>query len=164
MRHTHLLLPLSILALAGCSTVTRNEAVFIASPPPTVVTAREALGTAKFYCAQHPGSDYAIGQGNSMLPLYRDNTVLVIDRPPLSSLRLGQTVIFVAADGTPVAHPLARLTRQGWVTRGLNNADEDPDPVTENNYRGVVVLALQATSSPIFAYQDQPKDDLATSN
>lgn len=141
------------LARAACSW-NRNLLAQVAkySPAPSVATGREALEAATGYVRSHPGADYAIGSGDSMLPLYHDRAVIVTERPPLATLKVGQTVVFMGADGIPVAHVLVRRTADGWVTMGLGNRVPDDGALTDNAYMGVVIKAYQPTSSPILAY------------
>lgn len=122
------------------------------SPWPIVATGRQALEGAQAYVRQHPGSDFAIGSGDSMLPLYRDRAVIITERPALESLKVGETVVFMGSQGVPVAHVLLRETAEGWVTMGIGNRQEDPGFLTDDAYMGVVVKAYQPTSSPVLAY------------
>lgn len=122
------------------------------SPSPAVVTPYEAIEGAQQYVREHPGADFAIGSGDSMLPLYRDQAVIVTERPPLVQLHLGQTVVFMGQNGVPVAHTLIKHTAAGWVTMGLGNRAADEGVLTEGAYMGVVMKAYQPTGSPILAY------------
>ncbi|MGH7995981.1 MAG: S24/S26 family peptidase [Opitutaceae bacterium] len=128
------------------------DAVARNSPAPEVVTARQALGQAADYVRRHPGADFSVGSGDSMLPLYHDRAVIVTERPSLGSLKVGQTVVFMGADGVPMAHILVRRTSRGWVTMGLGNREPDDGFLTDNAYMGVVVEAFQPIGSPILAY------------
>ena len=149
----------SSLLWSGCSTmggVAANPLPLAAiaqnSPAPEVVTPYQAIENARAYVKLHPGADYAIGSGDSMLPLYKDHAVIVTERPPLAELKLGQTVMFIGESGVPVAHTLVRHTASGWVTMGLGNPVPDDGTLQEANYMGVVVKAYQPTGSPILAY------------
>ena len=122
------------------------------SPEPAVVTPYEAIEGAQQYVREHPGADYSIGSGDSMLPLYRDQAVIVTERPALVQLHLGQTVVFMGQNGIPVAHTLIKHTAAGWVTMGLGNPVADEGVLTEAAYMGVVVKAYQPTGSPNLAY------------
>lgn len=170
------LLTISLLAAAalfstGCSSANvavRNvslDEVAKYSPAPKVVSAYEAIQGAQEYVREHPGADYSIGSGNSMLPLYHDHAVIVTERPGLETLHVGQTVVFVNADGIPVAHTLLAHTDRGWVTMGLGNSQPDEGTLTDAAYVGVVVKAYQPTESPILAYwKSAPKGALVASN
>ena len=157
-----------LTALTGCTSLqaapkVSMEAIARMSPPPTVVTPFQAVELANQYVAQHPGSDYAIGSGDSMRPLYQDRDVIILERPALDDLKVGQTVVFMSGSGVPVAHLVVRHTSRGWSTMGLNNCEVDPDTLTESRYIGVVVKAYHPTGSPILAYwSSSPKNVLAS--
>lgn len=121
------------------------------SPAPQVTTAPEAMDYAGRYVREHPGSDFAVGRGDSMVPLYRDRDVIILSRPALADLQAGQTVVFVGEDGVPVAHILVCRTTRGLVTCGLNNEACDPGILRDCAYIGVVVKAFRPTRSVILA-------------
>ena len=83
-----------------------------------------------------------IGSGGSMLPLYPDRTVLIVQRRPMSELREGMTVVFIGDRGRPVAHVLVSKTGRGWMARGLANDANDRSLVRLSNYLGTVVKAF----------------------
>jgi hypothetical protein len=153
---------------SGCTSVDMAaripmETIARMSPPAAVVTPYQAVELAHQYVSEHPGSDFAVGSGNSMLPLYTDHDVIVLERPALSELKPGQTVVFMGENGVPVAHILVNLTSRGWYTMGLNNPNLDPDTLSEGRYVGVVVKAYHPTGSPILAYwKTSPKNLLAS--
>jgi len=153
------------LFFTGCSTATIAavdlplQDIAKYSPMPSVVTPYEAIEGAKKYVSEHPGADFSIGSGDSMLPLYRDQAVIVTERPSMVQLHLGQTVVFMGQNGVPVAHTLIKHTNEGWVTMGLGNTVADDGVLTETAYMGVVVKAYQPTGSPILAYaKSAPKN------
>jgi hypothetical protein len=97
-----------------------------------------------------------------MFPLYRDQAVIVTERPPMAQLHLGQTVVFMGRNGVPVAHTLIKSTKDGWVTMGLGNAEVDEGTLVETAYIGVVVKAYQPTGSPVLAYaKSAPRNNYA---
>ena len=150
---------------SGCSSMdaaskVSAEAVARMSPAPAVVTAYQAVEYATQYVREHPGSDFAIGSGDSMLPLYQDHDVIILERPALSDLKPGQTVVFMGEDGVPVAHFLVSYTSRGWSTMGLDNPAIDPERLSEGRFIGVVVKAYHPTGSPILAYSNSPAKKL----
>jgi hypothetical protein len=150
-------LMLGSLLWSGCTSLdlTANipmDAVARLSPVPQLVTPNVALDSAQQYVKDHPGSDFAVGSGDSMMPLYHDRAVIIMERPAMSRLQIGQTVVFLRSDGIPVAHILVKHTTDGWMTRGLNNQDCDPGILSDRAYVGVVVKAYQPTASVILAY------------
>jgi hypothetical protein len=96
----------------------------------------EALAAGKGAC------EVLVGVGGSMLPLYPDRTVLVVERRPMSELREGMTVVFISDRGRPVAHALIEKTSRGWRVQGLANAERDRTLVRVDNYLGTVVRAF----------------------
>ena len=139
------------------------ETIARMSPPTIIVTAYQSVELARQYVGGHPGSDFAIGSGNSMLPLYSDHDVIILERPALSELKTGQTVVFMDGNGVPVAHLVVNHSSRGWCTMGLNNSSLDPDTLSEGCYVGVVVKAYHPTGSPILAYwKTSPKNLLAS--
>lgn len=162
-------LAIGSLAWSGCSSIDTAaripmDAVAQLSPAPQVATPYQAVEFARHYVREHPGSDFAIGSGDSMLPLYRDRDVIILERPPLADLRIGQTVVFLGESGIPVAHVIVSRTSHGWVTRGLNNDENDPDALRERIYMGVVVKAFRPTDSPILAYWKTAPQNVYASN
>ncbi len=173
LRSLSLLAVLTLFSLlfTGCSTVAPAvsglpmDEIAKYSPAPEVVSPFDAIEGAKKYVSAHPGSDYSIGSGNSMAPLYRDHSVIVTERKELGSLHVGQTVVFMGSQGVPVAHTLIARSGSGWVTMGLGNAEPDQGVLTDAAYMGVVVRAYQATGSPILAYaKTAPRGSMVASN
>ena len=69
---------------------------------PTPAHATRAWQEAEAYIADRTGADIVVGCGDSMHPLYRSGTLLVIERRPYKDWRPGQTVEIVAAkEGGP---------------------------------------------------------------
>ena len=143
------------LGWSGCSTQAglrcSTEAVAANSPAPEVVAPFQAISLAKRYVAQHPGADFMVGSGNSMLPLYKDQTVIVMQRVAAPDLKAGMTAVFIGDQGRPVAHVLVRSTPEGWIAMGVGNASPDTTPVTAGNLMGVVIRAYQPSVSPLVA-------------
>ncbi|ACP23963.1 putative peptidase, S24 family [Sinorhizobium fredii NGR234] len=69
--------------------------------------------------AQSKASVYALEvQGDSMLPLYRDGDVLIVD--PGASVRRGDRVVLKSCEGEVMAKILARQTSRGVELLSLN--------------------------------------------
>ena len=108
-----LVLAWGALLCSGCTGVDMTARIPMAemarlSPAPEVASPQVALDSALRYVREHPGADFAVGSGDSMLPLYQDRAVIILERPPLASLRAGQTVVFMNSEGLPTAHILVR--------------------------------------------------------
>jgi hypothetical protein len=143
------------LGWSGCATQASLRyspaAVAAMSPAAEVVRPFEAVRLGKKYAAEHPGTDFMVGSGDSMLPLYKDHTVVITQRIAASELRAGMTAVYLAESGRPVAHVLVKRTPDGWIAIGIGNAECDSTPVTEANLIGVVVKAFEPSSSPLVA-------------
>ena len=112
------------------------------SPVAEEVAPIDAWRFAEAYVASHSGCDTLVGSGTSMMPLYRDRTVLVVQLMGMSELRRGMTVVFVGDQGRPVAHTLIERTPRGWMARGIGNPEPDRTPVQSGNYLGTVIKAF----------------------
>jgi hypothetical protein len=121
-----------------------------------VVSPLEVNSLARDYVAGHPGTDFMVGSGDSMKPLYGDHTVIITERMPFSGLKPGMTVVFVGDCGYWVAHVLVRKTSEGWIAMGVNNARYDSALVCDDNYMAVVVKAYEPTSSPMLTLFQRP--------
>ena len=158
---------LSSLVWSGCSTAEvhySSAAVQLNTPVAAVVGPLEAIHLADQYVHDHPGTDYMIGSGESMMPVYKDHTVIVTQKLAMSELKAGMTVVFVGDSGFPVAHVLVRQTNEGWVAQGVNNASCDQTRINSDNFIGMVVKAYEPTSSPMLALLDPVPTNAVASN
>ncbi len=150
---------LSGLGWSGCATQTALRyspaAVAAMSPAADVVAPFDAIRLGKKYVAEHAGTDFLVGSGDSMLPLYRDHTVVVTQRIAMSDLRPGMTAVYIGDSGRPVAHVLVKNTSEGWIVMGVGNAACDTTTVTGGNLVGIVVKAFEPTKSPMVAMLDE---------
>jgi hypothetical protein len=131
-------------------------AVATHSPEAKLVGPFELNRIVKEYIAEHPGTDYMVGSGDSMQPLYKDHTVIITERVPIRELKEGMTAVFLGDRGFPVAHVLVKKTRDGWMARGLSNPKCDALRVRDDNYMATVVEAYEPTSSPLLALLRNP--------
>ena len=129
----------------GCATQARLAVPRVVStensPVAEEVAPLDAWRFAEAYVASHPGCDTLVGSGASMMPLYRDRTVLVVQLMGMSELRGGMTVVFIGDQGRPVAHTLLERAPRGWVAMGIGNSEPDRTPVQSGNYLGTVIKA-----------------------
>jgi hypothetical protein len=121
------------------------------SPAAEVVQPFDAMRFAKKYVVDHPGTEFLVGSGDSMLPLYKDHTVVVTQKVAVADLKAGMTAVYLGDSGRPVAHVLVRMTSDGWIAMGVGNVKCDETLVTQDNLLGVVVKAFEPTSSPMVA-------------
>jgi hypothetical protein len=146
-----LAVPLCLIRADGDDAVISPAALAARSPRPERVRPLEAVRQARLFVAAHPGTDFMVGSGDSMLPLYKDHTVIVTRRIGIHQLRPGMTVVFLDRQGLAVAHVLVRLTPSGWISMGVGNAECDPGRVVNDNYVGVVIRAFEPTGNPLQA-------------
>jgi hypothetical protein len=136
----------SATALSAAGIVSRLPRV--TSPSAESVTALlDGWRRAEAYANAHPGCEVFVGRGDSMLPLYRDGTVLVVRSIPMSALSPGMTVVFTGDRGALVAHTLMEKTLSGWRVMGVGNREPDRTRVNRRNLVGVVIKAY-ATALP----------------
>jgi hypothetical protein len=132
------LAPVFLLALfAGCASETADPA-----SPSANVRKLQAWNDAEMLAQRAEGRSAAAGAGNSMLPVYGDNTMLVITAVPYDSLRPGMTVAYRNSRGVEVVHKLIGEELGGWRVAGLNNDEADAELVTRFNLIGVVYATL----------------------
>jgi hypothetical protein len=150
---------LSGLGWSGCATQTavRFSPADVAamSPAAAVVKPFDAMRLGKKYVNEHAGTEFLVGSGDSMLPLYKDHTVVVTRQIEFSELRSGMTAVYIDESGRPVAHVLVKKTFEGWIAMGVGNAECDSTPVTKANLLGVVVKAFEPSRSPMLALLDE---------
>lgn len=112
------------------------------TPRAEEVAPRDAWWMAEEFAAAREDCETFVGSGGSMEPVYRDRTVLVIQRMEFSRLRPGMTVVFVGGESQMVAHVLVEKTTRGWIAQGAANAARDRILVRERNYVGTVIKAF----------------------
>lgn len=83
-----------------------------------------------------------MGTGDSMRPIYGDNTVLVIAKIDYNDLKAGMQVAYVTQAGMRVLHVLVEKDARGWRVQGLNNEGVDRERVTSANLIGVVYASF----------------------
>ena len=165
------MIPVALLALSssiwsGCSSQVSYSpaAVQLNTPAADVVAPLDAIHLADQYVHDHPGTDYMIGSGQSMMPVYKDHTVIVTQKLPMSELKAGMTVVFIGDSGFPVAHVLVKQTDEGWIAQGVNNAHCDETRIVSENFIGMVVKAYEPTMSPMLALLNPVPTNAVASN
>ena len=128
---------------AGCVTEGGDRGKVSAPPPSVAVSKSQAWRDAEALAALDPSRLTVIGSGESMKPVYGENTVLVLQKVAFDALSEGMNVAYRNESGRVVLHRL--LTREGvrsWRVRGLNNQAEDQERVTPENLLGIVYAAF----------------------
>lgn len=132
------------------------------SPGAHEVAPQDAWRLAELFAANRSDCEVVVGRGDSMLPLYRDRTVLVLEHMDMSALRPGMTVVFVGDSGRPVAHTLVEKTVRGWRAAGVASGKRDQTFIQSRNYIGTVIRAYSPNRSiPTLAAQRMPASDAA---
>jgi hypothetical protein len=129
-----------VAMFAGCASESADPAA--KAPPSANVGKLQAWNDAEMLAQRAEGRTAAAGAGNSMLPIYGDNTMLVINAVPYDTLRLGMTVAYRNSRGVEVVHKLIGKQARGWSVAGLNNEEADTELVTPYNLIGVVYATL----------------------
>ena len=133
---------LAVCGWGGCATdPAARESVLV--PPPSVAVSRsQAWKDAEALAAQDPRRMTVIGSGDSMRPVYGENTVLVLQKVPFETLEAGTNVAYRNRSGRIVLHRLVEQVGSGWRVVGLNNEDEDAERVRPDNLIGIVYAAF----------------------
>lgn len=115
--------------------------------PSTDVGKMQAWRDAERVAARDDGRVTVIGSGESMRPIYGENTVLVLTKIDYDQLKPGMQVGYVNERGHRVVHVLLGKDAQGWRVQGLNNEVMDRDRVTRYNLIGVVYASFATDES-----------------
>ncbi len=128
------------LLVAGCAS---DPGPAPSEPAPTIdVTRLEAWRDAEMITGLGRDRFTLIGSGKSMLPVYGEDTVLVVVKTDFAELRPGMQVAYVTTRNTRVVHALVEKEPVGWRVKGLNNLAEDRERVTPYNLIGVVYASF----------------------
>ncbi|MCU0791907.1 MAG: S24/S26 family peptidase [Opitutaceae bacterium] len=142
-KHAFVTTVVGVAFLAGCASAPNAPEISQSVPPPrTDVTRSQAWRDAEAVAKLDKARFTVIGAGESMRPVYGENTVLVLQKVPYESLRAGMKVAYRNRRGVVVLHQLVAEDAQGWRAVGLNNPAEDRERVTRSNLLGVVYAAF----------------------
>jgi hypothetical protein len=131
-----------LVLLAGCASNSADRSDQAKTPPTANVGKLQAWNDAEMLAQRAEGRSAAAGAGTSMLPIYGDNTMLVINAVPYDTLKTGMTVAYLNSRGIEVVHKLIGKEARGWLVAGLNNEEADRELVTPENLIGVVYATL----------------------
>lgn len=132
-----------IMGVSGCASGGAVPATPVVPPPSVSVSKNQAWKDAEALAALDPARLTVIGSGESMKPVYGENTVLVLQKVEFAGLTEGMNVAYRNQEGRVVLHRL--ISREGarsWRVRGLNNQREDHERVTPENLLGIVYAAF----------------------
>lgn len=126
-----------VILIAGCETMESRS-------PVSTVSQAQASQAGRVVQLGAPGRISAWGAGESMAPLYDENTYVVVEPIAFEDLREGMIVAYRNRNGQNVVHRLVRLENGAWVAEGINNPAIDRDKVTPQNLLGVVYATFYA--------------------
>ncbi len=135
------------LFLAACETPTTapngRTSAAVGPMPSSDVNRLQAWRDAETVARAREGGSPAVGQGQSMAPLYGDNTMLVITKVDYRDLAPGMTVAYIKDNGRQVVHRLVAKDKNGnWTAQGFNNDWIDSTLVTPWNLIGVIYASF----------------------
>jgi hypothetical protein len=131
------------LCLSGLSGCADAPVVMDTKPAPATDVGRlQAWRDAEQVAARDNGRVTVIGSGESMRPIYGENTVLVLSKIDYADLKAGMQVGYINQSGQRVVHVLLEQDAGGWKVQGLNNDTVDRERVTRYNLIGVVYASF----------------------
>ena len=134
---------LPILVIAGLCGCAETPVARAAKPAPATDVGRLQGGRVAEQVASRDADRVpVIGSGESMKPIYGENTVMVLTKINYKDLKSGMQVAYLNEAGHRVVHVLLEPDARGWRVQGLNNADEDRERVTRYNLIGVVYASF----------------------
>jgi signal peptidase I len=83
--------------------------------------------------------------GQSMLPYFSDDAVIVVKKIDAARMRVGMIAVYVNRFGEKVAHRVIAPVAGGWQVKGFNNDRADTSVVDNSNLLGVVYATFQST-------------------
>ncbi len=132
---------LACASLVGCAGLPEAPAPKRPTPA-TDVSRLQAWKDAERVAAKDDGRITVIGSGESMRPIYGENTVLVLSKIGYEDLAAGMQVGYVNKSGRSIVHVLREKDADGWKVQGLNNDALDRERVTRYNLIGVVYASF----------------------
>lgn len=138
--HRCWLLCVALAGLTGCAEAPVSPAPKAA--PSTDVGRLQAWRDAEQVAGREGDRETVIGSGDSMRPIYGENTVLVLSKIDYADLKPGMQVGYINQAGRRIVHVLLARDARGWKVQGLNNEAVDEERVTRYNLIGVVYASF----------------------
>jgi len=82
--------------------------------------------------------------GQSMLPYFSDDAVIVVKKIDAARLRVGMIAVYVNRFGEKVAHRVIAPREGGWQVKGYNNDAADSTVVNSSNLLGIVYATFHS--------------------
>lgn len=86
-------------------------------------------------------------EGDSMLPHYGDNTLLMVKNASLNDLKPGMIAVYQTSDNELVGHSVMSVSSREATVRGSNNSRIDPEIINDNNLVGIVMGSFHTKES-----------------
>lgn len=137
----------SLVILAGTALFSGCETIDSPPEPVSPASRRSVESAAKRIQSLGDGRLAVAGRGDSMDPVFGENTILVIHPIDYDELEEGMIVAYRDQFGRRVVHSLIRQTVNGWKAAGLNNFGEDAGWVTRQNLIGQVYAVFNSEVS-----------------
>ncbi len=116
--------------------------------PASDVRRLQAWKDAQLIASLGPGRMEVMGAGDSMKPIYGENTILVINKIAFDDLKPGMNAAYTNSRSRQVVHQLIAKDALGWRIQGHNNPTADADRVTRHNLIGVVYASIVYGNEP----------------
>jgi hypothetical protein len=104
-----------------------------------------AVADAMTVAASRPEMSVVRIAGQSMLPYFSDDAVLVVKKIEAARLRVGMIAVYVNRFGEKVAHRVTAPVAGGWQVKGYNNDRADSTVVDGSNLLGIVYATFNST-------------------
>jgi hypothetical protein len=134
------ILPVSALAIAVIATTAGARATSCAG-----MTYDGAVSDALAIAEHRPELSVVRVAGQSMLPYFGDDAVVVVKKIDAARLRVGMIAVYVNRFGEKVAHRIIAPVAGGWQVKGYNNEQADSTVVNAGNLLGIVYATFNST-------------------
>lgn len=108
------------------------------------MTYAAAVSDALTVAAQRPELSVMCVAGQSMLPYFSDDAVVVVKKIDAARLRVGMIAVYVNRFGEKVAHRVISMVNGGWQVKGYNNDAPDSTVVNSSNLLGIVYATFHS--------------------
>jgi len=139
-----------LLASAALCAILAAAPAHAAGTRPTAVAIDASLSDALALVANRPGLSVVRIAGESMLPYFGDDTVVVVKKIDAARVRVGMIAVYVNRFGDKVAHRVIGAVAGGWQVKGYNNDRPDTTVVNGGNLLGIVYATFNSVGrSPV---------------
>jgi len=138
---------LALLALAGLTGCESVEGVTMSTETSTMARAT-TMHLAQVVQASQQDAELATASGESMQPIYSENTIFVVKPIAFEALQPGMKVAYRDPFGNQIVHQLCCLENGYWLIEGINNDNTDRYHVTRQNLVGYVYMSFQNAGDP----------------